>query len=618
MGTPPSRDPEHAQAAEATGGAAPLAVSVASLSDVGRVRSENQDGCGVFRDSHGNQLLVVADGMGGHRGGATASRVCVETLGRVFQWSPDPVPERLQRGLVEANRLLHSMAAEDSSLSGMGTTAVALSLGGDGEGWVAWAGDSRLYRLREGRIEPLTQDHSLVAEWVRLGVLRPEEAAEHPRRNELMRCVGPSLDLDPDVERIEIRPGDRFLLCSDGLWGEVSDPEIGAVLGAELPERAVRRLVDLANERGGPDNVTVQIAVVAAPGAIRRAAPAPSRPAAPAARSRAVPLAAGVALAAILLAALLWLAVIRGGVGAPEAEIAALPGETLSATEELAAEPEPVEEPALEEEQETAPEPEPEPAPSLQDRAQPALAATSPPPSPPEAAPKPEAPRAAAAPEPFRAEPEAVARAAAEPEPLARPAPAVAPVAPARRASEAAPPKPAPVPAQETATSTRAAAPQKRLEPAPGAPLPPRPEFRDVAPGEPAPQLAPQAPPAETKVAAVEPARPDPAGAGALARIEAFLAEWTRSVETFDFALYHRLGLPQSREDFEQSYGQRKERSLRFAVLEHTRVAPDLLHVRVSMSYSYRTSTDRANYSREQKLVLREVDGGLRYVDRLQ
>jgi protein phosphatase len=575
MGTPPSPESEQ-QAAEANGGGPRLQVSIASLSDVGRVRSENQDGCGVFRDSHGNHLLVVADGMGGHRGGATASRVCVETVGRVFQWSPDPVPERLQRGLLEANRSIHTMAAEDSSLAGMGTTAVALALGADGEGWVAWAGDSRLYRLRDGKIEPLTEDHSLVAEWVRLGVLRPEDAATHPRRNELMRCVGPAPTLDSDVERIEIRPGDRFLLCSDGLWGEVSDAEIGAVLGAETPEHAVRRLVDLANERGGPDNVTVQIAE--AGGAPPRRAAAAATPAAPVERSRAVPLAAGVALAAVLLAALLWVAVMRG-VGESDAELAAVPEEVAEPSEEPE---EAADEGILVEEGEAQGEEAPlelEAEPEEPEPAELELPAESPaPPAPP----SPDEPRATASAQPA---PEPEAARALTPPP----------------GNEPTPPKTAP---------------------APGAPLPPRPEFRDVPPEEaaahaaPAPSPSPPSSP-QTQVAS---ATPSPAGAGsatALARIEAFLAEWALSVEKLDFPRYHALGLPLSRERFEESYAQRKERSLRFAVLEHKRVDPALLHVRVSMTYSYRTSTGPAKHSGEQTLVLREADGELRYAGRL-
>ncbi len=591
MGSPPSKDPEHVTAPDAVGGPSAFRVSIASLSDVGRVRSENQDGCGVFRDSHGNHLLVVADGMGGHRGGATASRVCIEIVGRVFQWSPDPVPERLQAGLVEANRTIHTMAAEDSSLAGMGTTAVVLSLGADGEGWVAWAGDSRLYRLRDGRVEPLTQDHSLVAEWVRLGVLRPEDAATHPRKNELMRCVGPTPALDPDVERIEIRPGDRFLLCSDGLWGEVADAEIGAVLGAEAPERAVRRLVDLANERGGPDNVTVQIAV--ADGAAESRRPPVAAPAAPVERSRAVPLAAGVALASVLLAALLWVAMLRGSVSGPEeATVAAALDEPVAETA------------PAEEEEAAAAELEPfEPAP-VEQRAE--AAPTAPPASLPVA---PAAPRDAPPPaEHAQAEKDPGAEKAAPPAPapppLATPTPpALAAAKPVERPVAVAPLAPRPQPA-----------PSERTAPAASAPLPPRPEFRDVGASEPAAERE-----APTQHAAAVPSKAAPAGAAdARAPIESFFADWTRAVETRDFARYHALGLPFSLDEFEESYGQRKEASLRFAVIDHKRVDPGLLHVRVSMTYSYRTSTGPANHSKEQKLVLREVDGRLRYAGRFQ
>jgi protein phosphatase len=236
---------------------------VAGLSHPGRVRAENQDACGEFRDAEGSRLCVVADGMGGHRGGATASRTCVETLGRVFETSKVPIRERLAQGLLEANREIRALAEALPDLGRMGTTVVALALAPAGTGWVAWVGDSRAYRLRGGILTPLTRDHSLVAEWVRVGVLRPEEAHGHPRRNELLRSVGPLEELEVDVEPVEVRPGDRYLLCSDGLWGEVSDAEIAAVLAGEAPETAASRLVEMANARGAPDNVTVQVAAVA-------------------------------------------------------------------------------------------------------------------------------------------------------------------------------------------------------------------------------------------------------------------------------------------------------------------------------------------------------------------
>jgi serine/threonine protein phosphatase PrpC len=238
-------------------------VATASLTDVGRVRAHNEDSCGEFENSSGFRLLVVADGMGGHRGGATASRVAIETIGEVFQNSKSEPEVMLQEALHTANDRVHRMAVDTAELRGMGTTAVTLLLGPDGTGWVAHVGDSRAYRMRGGLMQPLTADHSVVAEMQRRGLITAEEAAVHPRRNEILRSVGVQPSVEPDVTRLTLESGDRFLLCSDGLSGMMDDPEMGSVLEAQPPEQAARTLVDTANMRGGPDNVTVQIAVVA-------------------------------------------------------------------------------------------------------------------------------------------------------------------------------------------------------------------------------------------------------------------------------------------------------------------------------------------------------------------
>ena len=241
---------------------------VASRSDVGRVRAANEDGCGAFRRSDGARLLVVADGMGGHRGGATASREALATIADAFEarasaGSPDPA-DALRIAIERANEHLFTMAAEDPGLAGMGTTVVAFLLDADGRGSVAHVGDSRAYRLRRGRLEALTTDHSVVAEMLRRGVLTAEEAAYHPRRNEILRSVGVLESVDVEVGSVELEAGDWILLCSDGLCGVVSDAEIEEVLvaAASAPqplERAADALVDLANECGGPDNVTVAL-----------------------------------------------------------------------------------------------------------------------------------------------------------------------------------------------------------------------------------------------------------------------------------------------------------------------------------------------------------------------
>jgi PPM family protein phosphatase len=235
----------------------------AALSDIGRVRSENQDACGTFRDAAGRQLFVVADGMGGHRGGSTASRLCVETLGRCFEQSSGALAECLERAIDEANRAVLAQSQRDAALAGMGTTVVAFALEGT-RGFAAWVGDSRAYRLRGAELAPLTEDHSLVAAWVRQRVLTAEQAALHPRRNELLHCIGLDEHVPAALREVELRPGDRVLLCSDGLWGSVPEPEIAQLAAREPLEAAVAALVARANAGGGPDNITVQLARIPA------------------------------------------------------------------------------------------------------------------------------------------------------------------------------------------------------------------------------------------------------------------------------------------------------------------------------------------------------------------
>jgi len=283
-------------------------------------------------------LLVVADSINSHRAGETASRVTVDTVGEVFGAATDPPEETLRTALETANARVHEMAVADPELRGMGTTAVALLIGPADTAHVAHVGDSRLYRYRGDALRPLTRDHSVVAELERRGLLSSEEAAVHPRRNEIMRSIGVEATVEVDVQRVDLRSGDRYLLCSDGLSGLVDETEIAVILEGAEPAEAARQLVDRANEHGGHDNVTVQIALIDDPGATEpgadgeRAAPAGSpasagaqeaahRPAGrrPDLRRKRRALMAVAFLLALLAAGLIvWLVQLRGA-GTPAA-----------------------------------------------------------------------------------------------------------------------------------------------------------------------------------------------------------------------------------------------------------------------------------------------------------
>jgi protein phosphatase len=239
-----------------------LRAQTASLSHVGQVRSVNQDICGEFADALGHRLLVVADGMGGHAGGETASRMALETIGEVFGAGFEDSGGMLRDALRVANEKIHRVGNEVAELHNMGTTVVALLLGPGSTAWVAHVGDSRAYLMRSGQLEQITDDHSWVSEEVRHKRLKAEEAESHPMKNVLLRSIGVAAEVDVALSRHSVESGDRFMLCSDGLWGEVNYDAISHIVGARDAPTGVQELVDLANQNGGSDNVTVQIAIV--------------------------------------------------------------------------------------------------------------------------------------------------------------------------------------------------------------------------------------------------------------------------------------------------------------------------------------------------------------------
>ncbi len=228
------------------------------LTDQGRTRTKNEDA--VYADA-GRQVFVVADGLGGCPGGEVASRIAARQIGdALVRLSCAPPAEPGVLAVVAgANRAVIEKAAADPRLTGMGTTVV-LAVGLEDSFLVAHVGDSRAYLLREGRLSSLTRDHSVVQELLASGRISAEGARHHPQRNVVTRTLGHAGGEAPEFRTIPHQPGDRLLLCSDGLSGMLDDPEIEQVLArfAE-PMRCCRELVNRANDRGGLDNITVVV-----------------------------------------------------------------------------------------------------------------------------------------------------------------------------------------------------------------------------------------------------------------------------------------------------------------------------------------------------------------------
>ena len=248
----------------------------AAATHVGQVRSNNQD---RYLAQPDEGLWVVADGMGGHRGGEVAAQIASDEIGARFT---DHTPEGLASAIVSANAAVFQAGSDDPDLAGMGTTVVAIAVVDEDEHEVlaiAGVGDSRVYRFSpaDGALEQLTEDHSLVADMVREGSLAPEDAATHPQRNILTRVLGVYEDVPVDMFTVDPRSGDRFLLCSDGLFNEVPEERIAAVMRRLAhPADAADELVRLAVDAGGRDNVTVLVVdVVDAGGNGAQAAAAP-------------------------------------------------------------------------------------------------------------------------------------------------------------------------------------------------------------------------------------------------------------------------------------------------------------------------------------------------------
>ena len=238
-----------------------------AVSDIGLRRRNNQDSFAVQLCSEQEvwegfgHLFVVADGMGGHAVGELASKMAVDTIPLTFYKSKTgTVPEALVESIEHANRAIFERGSQNLDFRRMGTTAVVLVLGPDGA-TIAHVGDSRCYRIRGARIQQLTFDHSLDWEMQRRGQLKPDEIFLTDAKHVITRSLGPESSVDVDINGpYAVKPGDRFLLCSDGLTGHVRDSEIGMIVRELPPDEASRLLINLANLRGGSDNITVVIA----------------------------------------------------------------------------------------------------------------------------------------------------------------------------------------------------------------------------------------------------------------------------------------------------------------------------------------------------------------------
>jgi len=244
------------------------------VTDVGRVRTNNEDS---FRILEPLNLFILSDGMGGEAHGEVASALAVETIANycadpkedsgvtlhaasVDNWSENT--KRLRNAVYQANFKIYESAQKNAEQRGMGATLTSAWVNGSKLS-IAHVGDSRAYLLRGGALQQLTSDHSLVAEQVRRGILTRQQAEESEMQSVLLRALGAHAEVEVDVDETEIIPRDVLLLCSDGLTRMVTEPEIAGTLQAETdPASAAQKLVDLANERGGLDNVTVIVARV--------------------------------------------------------------------------------------------------------------------------------------------------------------------------------------------------------------------------------------------------------------------------------------------------------------------------------------------------------------------
>lgn len=232
------------------------------LTDRGQVRSHNEDSGGIFPNDYGQYLAIIADGMGGHQAGDVASKMATSIIEKKWRSmerlnSPEEAEEWLENALLDMNTSIYQHSLEKEECQGMGTTIV-IAICVDEFITVAHIGDSRCYLYNDFNFKQITEDHSLVNALVQSGQISKEDALQHPRKNVVLRALGTSETVEPDIQTISWENGDKLLLCSDGLTDKVRDHELADYLkSARDMEELGRQLVDLANERGGEDNVSL-------------------------------------------------------------------------------------------------------------------------------------------------------------------------------------------------------------------------------------------------------------------------------------------------------------------------------------------------------------------------
>ena len=242
-------------------------MEVAILTDVGRVRENNEDSY-LYWEAGGDEefrrkgrLAVIADGMGGYDGGQEASRLAVETVRSVYdKVFRDGAEAALVEAFAAAHERIRGYADEHPQFHGMGTTCTALAIL-DRNVHFAHVGDSRLYLVRNGGISRLTRDHSYVSRLVESGIVRSEDAETHPQRHILTAALGSGMEVAADISQhaLSLEEGDTLVLCTDGLWGVVNEQEVATVVDENSPADACQELVKIALQRGGPDNITLLV-----------------------------------------------------------------------------------------------------------------------------------------------------------------------------------------------------------------------------------------------------------------------------------------------------------------------------------------------------------------------